>query len=212
VGGQYGHFFDHVEDAFAVSDNLCIECGELFQKFPARQLSSPTMRSTDQPVDGRHPLHRHRVEECGFFFQNERFYKRFEDWITTIRKLNGSIWAATQSLRQIARVANFEILKENIANWIYLPNSQAKTSTDLCGDMFGLTKDQIQMISDAVPNRDYLWITNVQTRMLQTAFNDEMVSMLRSDGVAQSICDTHYASGEPDWQDRYVREMLARAA
>ena len=109
-------------------------------------------------------------------------------------------------------MANFEILKENIANWIYLPNSQAKTSPELYGDKFGLTKDQIQMISDAVPNRDYLWITNTQTRMLQTAFNDEMVSMLRSDGVAQSICDTHYASGEPDWQDRYVREMLARAA
>jgi len=213
TGGQYGHFFDHVEDAFAVSDNLCIECGELFQKFPraAALFTDYAFYRISQSMDGiRYTVI--EVEECGFFFQNERFYKRFEDWITTIRKLNGSIWAATQSLRQIARVANFEILKENIANWIYLPNSQAKTSPELYGDKFGLTKDQIQMISDAVPNRDYLWITNTQTRMLQTAFNEEMVAMLRSDGVAQSICDTHYASGEPDWQDRYVREMLARAA
>jgi len=68
------------------------------------------------------------------------------------------------------------------------------------------------LISDAVPNRDYLLITTTQTRMLQTSFSDEMVAMLRSDGVAQSICDKHYTSGDADWQDRYVREMLARAA
>jgi hypothetical protein len=210
VGGQYGHFFDHVEDAFAVSDNLCIECGELFQKFPraAALFTDYAFYRISQSMDGiRYTVI--EVEECGFFFQNERFYKRFEDWITTIRKLNGSIWAATQSLRQIARVANFEILKENIANWIYLPNSQAKTSPELYGEKFGLT-DQIQMISDAVPNRDYLWITSTQTRMLQTAFNDEMVAMLRSDGVAQSICDTHYASGEPGLA-RPLRARNARA-
>ncbi|WP_354676619.1 VirB4 family type IV secretion system protein [Cupriavidus plantarum] len=215
TGGQYGHFFDHAEDAFAVSDNLCIECGELFQKFPraAALFTDYAFYRISQSMDGiRYTII--EVEECGFFFQNERFYKRFEDWITTIRKLNGAIWAATQSLRQIARVANFEILKENIANWIYLPNSQAKTTPELYKEKFGLTDNQIQMISDAVANRDYLWIVpgKQESRMLQTSFNDEMVARLRSDGVAQSICDAHYASGEPNWQDRYVREMLARAA
>ncbi|WP_455289564.1 VirB4 family type IV secretion system protein [Cupriavidus necator] len=212
-GGQYGHFFDHAEDAFAVSDNLCIEMGELFQKYEraAVLFTDYAFYRISQSMDGiRYTII--EVEECGFFFQNERFYRRYEDWITTIRKLNGSIWSATQSLRQIARVANFEILKENIANWVYLPNGQAKTSPELYKDKFGLTDDQVQLISDAVPNRDYLLITNTQTRMLQTAFSDEMVAMLRSDGVAQSICDKHHASGEPDWQDRYVREMLARAA
>ncbi|MNY65467.1 hypothetical protein D3C86_2027370 [compost metagenome] len=68
------------------------------------------------------------------------------------------------------------------------------------------------MINDAVPNRDYLWITRAQTRMLQSTFSDEMVAMLRSDGVAQSILDRHYASGATDWQQNYVREMLARSA
>jgi type IV secretion system protein VirB4 len=118
---------------------------------------------------------------------------------------------ATQSLRQVERVADFEILKDNVGNLIYLPNSQAKTSKDLYRDKFGLTEDQIEMINDAVPNRDYLWITRAQTRMLQSAFSDEMVAMLRSDGVAQSILDRHHASGSANWQQNYVREMLSRA-
>lgn len=119
---------------------------------------------------------------------------------------------ATQSLRQVARVKNFEILKDNIANLIYLPNNQAATSKDLYCDVFGLTEGQVQMINDAVPNRDYLWITKSQTRMLQTNFTPEMVASLRSDGYAQAVLDRHCASGEPDWQDRYIREILARAA
>ncbi|NOV26620.1 MULTISPECIES: VirB4 family type IV secretion system protein [Cupriavidus] len=212
-GGQYGHFFDHAEDAFDVSDNLSIEMGDLFEKYPraAVLFSDYAFYRISQSMDGlRYTII--EVEEAGFFFQHPRFYKRLETWITTIRKLNGAVWMATQSLRQLERVPDFEILKDNVGNLIYLPNSQANTSKDLYKDKFGLTDDQIQMINDAVPNRDYLWITRAQTRMLQSTFSDEMVAMLRSDGVAQSILDRHYASGATDWQQNYVREMLARSA
>jgi len=210
-GGQYGHFFDHVEDAFEVSDNLSIEMGDLIQNYPraAVLFMDYAFYRISLTMDGlRYTII--EVEEAGFFFTEPRFYKRFEQWIVTIRKLNGVIWLATQSLRQVARVADFEILKDNVANFIYLPNNQANTSRDLYCDTFGLTERQVSMINDAVPNRDYLWITREQTRMLQTNFTSEMLAMLRSDGVAQSILDRHYASNEPDWQDRYVREMLSR--
>lgn len=212
-GGQYGHFFDHVEDAFAVSDNLSIEMGDLFEKYPraAALFVDYAFYRISQSMDGlRYTII--EVEEAGFFFQHPRFYKRLETWITTIRKLNGAIWMATQSLRQVERIPDFEILKDNVGNLIYLPNSQAKTSKDLYKDKFGLTDDQIEMVNDAVPNRDYLWITRSQTRMLQSTFSDEMVAMLRSDGVAQAILDRHHASGAPNWQQTYVREMLSRAS
>jgi type IV secretion system protein VirB4 len=210
-GGQYGHFFDHAEDAFEISDNLSIEMGDLFLNYPraGALFMDYAFYRISQSLGTRYTII--EVEELGFFFTNKRFYKRFEMWIVTIRKLNAALWGATQSLKQLARVADFEILKENVGNFIYLPNSQANTSKDLYKEKFGLTDDQIQMVTDAVPNRDYLWITRSQTRMLQSPFSDEMVAMLRSDGVAQSILDRHYASGAPDWQQNYVREMLARS-
>ncbi|MGX6566084.1 VirB4 family type IV secretion system protein [Cupriavidus necator] len=210
-GGQYGHFFDHAEDAFEISDNLSIEMGDLFLNYPraGALFMDYAFYRISQSLGTRYTII--EVEELGFFFTNKRFYERFEMWIVTIRKLNAALWGATQSLKQLARVADFEILKENVGNFIYLPNSHANTSKDLYKEKFGLTDDQIQMVTDAVPNRDYLWITRSQTRMLQSPFSDEMVAMLRSDGVAQSILDRHYASGAPDWQQDYVREMLARS-
>lgn len=210
--GQYGRFFDHVEDAFEVSDDLSIEMGDLFQNFPraAALFVDYAFYRISRSMDGvRYTII--EIEEAGFFFTQPRFYARLETWVVTIRKLNGAIWMATQSLRQVARVADFEILKDNIPNLIFLPNSQAMTSQDLYCDQFGLTVDQVHMIHDAVPNRDYLWVTKTQNRMLKTAFTKEMVAMLRSDGYAQDVLDRHYASGAPGWQDNYVREVLARS-
>ena len=94
---------------------------------------------------------------------------------------------------------------------IYLPNSDAMNNLPLYQDKFGLTLHQIAMISDAVPNRDYLWVTANQTRMLQAAFPKESLAMLRSDGRAQAILDKHFTSGAANWQDAYVREVLANA-
>ncbi|MCK4118409.1 VirB4 family type IV secretion system protein [Ralstonia nicotianae] len=211
-GGQYGQFFDNVDDAFEISDDLTIEMGDLLLNCPraAALFIDYAFYRISQMMDGqRYTII--EIEEAGFFFKNKRFYDRLETWLTTIRKLNGAIWMATQSLRQIARIADFEVLKEAIANFIYLPNSLANTSHDLYCDQFGLTVDQVQMINDAVPNRDYLWVTKTSTRMLQTNFTQEMVARLRSDGKAQGIFDKHYMSREPGWQDRYVREVLAHA-
>jgi type IV secretion system protein VirB4 len=151
------------------------------------------------------------IEEAGFFFTYPKFYARLEIWAVTIRKLNAALLMATQSLGQLARVANFEIMKENIPNIIYLPNSDAINNQALYKDIFGLTEHQIRMISNAVPNRDYLWVTSTQTRMLQASFPKESLAYLRSDGRAQAILDKHVKSGVDNWQDAYVRDVLANA-
>lgn len=208
-GGQYGDFFDNVDDAFQISDDLTIEMGELlinYERAAVLFLDYAFFRISKSMDGQRFTLI--EIEEAGFFFKYERFYRRLETWLTTIRKLNGAVWMATQSLRQIARITDFEVLKETIANFIYLPNSLANTSKNLYCDTFGLTVDQVQMINDAVPNRDYLWVTRTTSRMLQTDFKPEMVARLRSDGKAQAVFDKHYMQGD-GWEDRYVRELLA---
>ena len=170
-GQKNGRFFDHVEDGFSLSDDLSIEMGDLFQNFPvaAALFMDYAFYRIAQILDGK----RYTVieiEEAGFFFTYPKFYARLEIWAVTIRKLNAALLMATQSLAQVARVPNFEILKENIPNIIYLPNSDAINNLELYRDMFGLTLHQIKMISNAVPNRDYLWVTSDQTRMLQASF------------------------------------------
>ncbi|MGF6997433.1 VirB4 family type IV secretion system protein [Paraburkholderia sp. GAS32] len=208
-GEKNGRFFDHAEDAFALSDDLSIEMGDLFQNFPvaAALFMDYAFYRIAQWLDGKRYTVI-EVEEAGFFFQNERFYKRLEIWAVTIRKLNATLMMATQSLAQVARIADFEVLKENIPNIIYLPNPDAKNNLHLYRDKFGLTLDQIQMIADAAPNRDYLWVTPDQTRMLQASFPKETLAVLRSDGRAQAVLDRHYTSGAARWAEAYLAEMM----
>ncbi|AUT75492.1 type IV secretion system protein VirB4 [Paraburkholderia hospita] len=207
-GEKNGRFFDHVEDAFTLSDDLSIEMGDLFNNFPvaAALFMDYAFYRIAQWLDGKRYTVI-EVEEAGFFFQNERFYKRLEVWAVTIRKLNATLMMATQSLAQVARIADFEVLKENIPNIIYLPNPDAKNNLHLYRDKFGLTLDQIQMIVEAAPNRDYLWVTPDQTRMLQASFPKETLAVLRSDGRAQAVLDRHVKSGAANWREAYLAEM-----
>ncbi|SIO72796.1 type IV secretion system protein VirB4 [Burkholderia sp. GAS332] len=209
-GEKNGRFFDHVEDAFTLSDDISIEMGDLFQNYQeaAALFMDYAFYRIAQWLDGKRYTVI-EVEEAGFFFKNQRFYERLEVWAVTIRKLNATLMMATQSLAQVARIADFEVLKENIPNIIYLPNRDAKNSLHLYQEKFGLTLDQIQMISDAVPNRDYLWVTPNQTRMLQASFPKETLAALRSDGRAQAVLDKHFTSGVPHWREAYMQEMMA---
>jgi type IV secretion system protein VirB4 len=208
-GGKHGHFFDHAEDAFSLTDDIAIEMGDLFENYPvaAALFMDYAFYRIAQWLDGtRYTII--EVEECGFFFQYERFYKRLEIWIVTIRGLNGTVVLATQSLGQLARVKNFEILKDNIPNFFYLPNRDARNNLALYCDLFGLTRDQVNMISDAVPNRDYLWVSPDHCRMLQASFPKETLAMLRADGRAQAVLDKHFASGRTDWREGYINEIM----
>ncbi|MBB5510995.1 VirB4 family type IV secretion system protein [Paraburkholderia atlantica] len=208
-GEKNGRFFDHIDDAFSLSDDISIEMGDLFQNYPvaAALFMDYAFYRIAQWLDGKRYTVI-EVEEAGFFFQYPRFYQRLEIWAVTIRKLNATLLLATQSLSQVARIPNFEILKENIPNIFYLPNKDAKNNLHLYRDLFGLTEHQIDMLANAVPNRDYLWVTPDQTRMLQASFPKETLAVLRSDGRAQAVLDRHYTSGAPDWREAYVREML----
>jgi type IV secretion system protein VirB4 len=209
-GEKNGKFFDHVDDAFSLSDNLSIECGDLFQNNPEAALlfTDYAFYRISQWLDGKR-FTVIEVEECGFFFLYPRFYARLELWAVTIRRLNATLALATQSLKQLERVANFEVLKEQLQNIFYLANPDARSNMSLYGDVFGLSEGQIDMIVDAVPNRDYLWVTPTQTRMLQASFDKETLAALRADGRAQSVLDRHFTSGHENWREGYMREMLA---
>lgn len=207
-GEKNGRFFDHVEDAFSLSDDLAIEMGELFESYPvaAALFMDYAFYRISQWLDGKR-VTIIEVEECGFFFRYPRFYARLEMWAVTIRGLNGTLVMATQSLSQLERVPNFEILKENIQNFFFLPNRDARNNKRLYRDVFGLTDDQIDMISDGIPNRDYLWVTPDHSRMLQAKFPKEALAILRADGAAQRTLDKHLATGSPTWREDYLQEI-----
>ncbi|MFP3709559.1 type IV secretion system protein VirB4 [Paraburkholderia sp. SIMBA_009] len=208
-GEKNGQYFDHEDDAFSLSENLSIECGDLFQNNPEAAIlfMDYAFYRISQWLDGKR-FTVIEVEECGFFFMYPRFYARLELWAVTIRRLNAMLALATQSLKQLERVPNFEILKEQLQNIVYLANPDARSNKKLYSDIFGLSDGQIDQIADAVPNRDYLWVTPSTSRMLQTSFDKETLAAMRADGRAQNILDKHFTSGAEHWRENYMQEML----
>src|SRR6202012_3926160 len=97
-GEKNGRFFDHVDDAFSLSDDISIEMGDLFQNYPvaAALFMDLAFYRISQWLDGK-PYTVIEVEEAVFFFQYPRFYARLEVWAVTIRKLNATLLLATQS-------------------------------------------------------------------------------------------------------------------
>ena len=51
-GQKNGRFFDHVEDGFALSDDLSIEMGDLFQNYPGRGSALHGLRVLPDRADG----------------------------------------------------------------------------------------------------------------------------------------------------------------
>ena len=209
-GGKEARFFDHVEDAFDLTDEVCIEMGELMdnhQKAAALAIDYFFYRITDSLSEGDSRPTYIKIEEGSFFITHPLFSKRLNDATVTVRKRNGSIWLGTQSLQQIKEAPGFMILHENFKNKLYLPNESA--NKELYMNTFGLTYLQYMMIKSGVPNRDYLWVNSKINRLFEALLPREIVAVTRSDERAQNIFDKHYRNRETGWEKNYVSEILA---
>nr|WP_223827347.1 type IV secretion system protein VirB4 [Undibacterium oligocarboniphilum] len=208
-GGKDARFFDHVEDAFELTDEVCIEMGDLMDNHPqacALAIDYFFYRIYDSLKDEDPRPTYIKVEEGSFFLTHPVFSEKLKAASVTLRKRNASIWLATQSLEQIRTAPGFRILHENFKNKIYLPNESA--SENLYMDIFGLTRTQFDAIKNGTPNKDYLWVTADVSRLFEARFPPEIIAVTRSDERAQNIFDSFFSRREPGWEKAYVNAMI----
>lgn len=216
-GGKEAEYFDHVEDAFGIektlADEVCIEMGELMDKHPkaaALAIDYFFYRINDRLREGDPRPTYIKIEEGSFFLTDPVFSLRLRAATITVRKKNGNIWLATQSLMQVSEAPGFTILQESFKNKILLPNAEAKEKL-YCG-VFGFSENVLQMVKTGVVNRDYIWINPKITRVLRARFGREIVAVTRSDEKAQNLFDKHYRSGQTDWKRNYIKSVLGETA
>ena len=213
-GGKEARFFDHIEDAFQLTDEVCIEMGDLMDNHPkaaALAIDYFFYRIADGLSEGDARPTYIKIEEGSFFITHPIFSKRLNAATVTIRKKNGSIWLGTQSLQQIKKSPDFLILQENFKNKIFLPNEAA--NKELYMDVFGLTSVQFKQIKEGTVNRDYLWVNPEISRLFQMRFPREIVAVTRSDERAQNTFDQCYRNRDADqhWKKTYCREVLSES-
>lgn len=210
-GGPYS-YFDSVTDEFQMSSWTCIEMREIMAvERLSRAFLDHMLTSIMRNLTGRPTLI--YLEEASFLLNNPAFLDAIDGWLKTFRKLNAMVWMTVQSPESISGVDNERIratLADNVPNLILGYNPRLENHRELYRTMFGMTNEQVSMIGEMTPKRDYLRIFNGICKTLRTNFDDHTLAYLRSEPVYQDLFDQAQARGGEDWRDWYIQQALQR--
>ncbi len=167
--GPFGQLLDAAEDRLALADVQCFETEGLmhetsvvlpvltylFHRLEARFTGRPTLLILD---------------EAWVYLDNPLFAARIREWLKVLRKKNISVVFATQSLADISNSSIAPAIIESCPQRIFLPNDRAiEPQGREAYEQFGLNERQIELISRAVPKRQYYLQSRRGNRLFELA-------------------------------------------
>ncbi len=210
--GSHAGYFDNQDDDFGLTNMVGMECGGMLDD---PKVASPFMDYAfyciERALDGMTPTMIY-VEEAWYMLSNPAFVSKMEDWLRTFRKKRAFVMFATQSLDELARLPNIGSFIANIPTQIFLPSMKSSVHelADLYKAIFGTTDAQIELLAHAIPKRDYLLVRATTTRLVNTDMPPVLIAINEATSQEQKrTALLHYAQeGGPDWELRYLREVL----
>ena len=98
------------------------------------------------------------IDEAWLAFKVPVLGERISTWLKTLRKRNGSVIFATQSLEEVGHSSIGGVLAQECLTRIFLPNSRAmEPRLTACYNAFGLSDTQIELLANATPKRHYYY-------------------------------------------------------
>ncbi|WP_291207916.1 conjugal transfer protein TrbE [Hyphomonas sp.] len=193
--GPYGRLLDGDADELAFSRLACFELEALMQ-YPAA--AGPVLtylfhRLADR-FDGRPTLL--LLDEAWLYLDHPVFAPQIRDWLKTLRKRNVAVVFATQSLADIERAAIAPAVIDACPVRIFLPSERAREPVQAATyRRFGLNARQVDLISEAVPKRDYYFTSPLGNRLFELGLGP----------VARAFC----AASTPEDQARITQAAEA---
>ena len=153
--GPYGRLLDGARETLDLSEVLHFEMDGLMQ---VKRLVLPVLaylfHRLEARFDGRPTLL--VLDEAWVFLDDPLFAARIREWLKTLRKKNVAVVFATQSLADVERSSIAPALIESCPTRIFLPNDRAlEPQVRAVYERFGLNGRQIDILSRAIPKRDY---------------------------------------------------------
>ena len=101
------------------------------------------------------------IDEGWMFLDHPVFATQIREWLKTLRKFNASVWFATQSIMDNEQSLIGDVIFQECATKIYLPNAAAHSpKVRRWYENWGLNERQISNIATIVPKR-YYYLSNV---------------------------------------------------
>ena len=189
-GVGFGYLFDNQIDTFyenfSANKNglICIDIGSILDDINIFQpIIEYLLFCIDVFIDGKTPSFIY-LEEAWYLLKDRRFSKEFENWIRTMRKKMAIVGLSTQSVDDLKKIEISSIINDNIKTKIFLPNLLADSSYGIYKDFFGLSDDQIQLIKQMVPKKNYLVWQDSRVRVINAEFPFNVLSFISSDKLS----------------------------
>jgi type IV secretion system protein VirB4 len=186
--GPYGRLLDAAEDDLAVADVQCFETEALMgQAGVVAPVLTYLFHRLEERFTGRPTLL--ILDEAWVFLDHPLFAARIREWLKVLRKRNVAVVFATQSLADIAESTIAPAIIESCPQRILLPNERAiEPQGQAAYVRFGLNARQVELVSRAVPKRQYY---------LQSARGNRLFE-LGLGPIALALC----GASDPDTQKR----------
>ncbi len=195
--GPFGRLLDAAEDQLALADVQCFETENLlhqasvvlpvltylFHRLEARFTGKPTLLILD---------------EAWVYLDNPLFAARIREWLKVLRKKNVSVVFATQSLADIANSSIAPAIIESCPQRIFLPNERAiEPQSRTAYEQFGLNDRQIELVSRAVPKRQYYLQSRRGNRLFELGLGPIALAFCGASSPAdQALIERIRGSGE----------------
>ena len=165
LNGPHGRLLDADDDKLNLGDVQCFEMEELMH---TKSAVLPTLtylfHRLEERFDGRPSLL--ILDEAWVFLDDPEFAGRLREWLKTLRKKNVSVIFATQSLSDITSSSIAPAIIESCLSRIFLPNERAlEPQQRKIYDAFGLNARQAEIISRAMPKREYYFQSRQGNRL-----------------------------------------------
>ncbi len=107
------------------------------------------------------------LDEGWIALGNATFREKLREWLKVLRKRNCSVVFATQSISDAVNSGIIDVLDESCFTKVFLPNSSAKNETSAKHyHSLGLNKAELNIITMAIPKRDYYIVQKGQGKRL----------------------------------------------
>lgn len=197
--GPFGRLLDAAENNLDLADVQCFETEALMgQASVVAPVLTYLFHRLEERFDGRASLL--ILDEAWIFLDNPLFAARIREWLKTLRKKNVSVVFATQSLADIASSTIAPAIIESCPQRIFLPNERAiEPQSRTAYDGFGLNDRQIELISRAIPKRQYYLQSARGNRLFELGLGPIALALCgASDPATQKHIDALIANYGPE--------------
>lgn len=207
VDGSMGHLLDADEDGLALSDFTTFEIEELMNL--GEKYALPVLlylfRRIERNLTGQPAVI--ILDEAWLMLSHPAFREKIREWLKVMRKANCLVLMATQSLSDAVNSGILDVIVESTATKIFLPNLHARDDeTAALYRRMGLNTRQIEIITTAIPKRQYYYVSENGRRLYDLALGPLALSFV---GASDKESIAAIQQLEARHGARWVHEWLA---